>query len=177
MTTRDAAHGRSQNPHTPDGAPADAEFVIYRLEEAGGTLLALPNTGHSTRLRTSVLDVVHDVAEAYAAGAGRMRPPAPPPARITRMDESLAWILRIPADRVVLRRIVGARSLVSPTTERHLFSWRRLAGVVGADHKAVQRWHAQGIGLIVDSLNRPAAANGAPLSGPLPERPRARAAS
>ena len=82
-----------------------------------------------------------------------------------------------PADRVVLRRIVGARCLVSPTTERHLFTWRRLAGVVGADHKAVQRWHAQGIGLIVDSLNRPAAANGAPLSGPLPERPRARAAS
>ena len=70
------------------------------------------------------------------------------------MDEALAWITRIPADRYVLRRIVGARALVSPVTERHLFSWRRLASTLGADHKAVQRWHAQGIGLIVASLNR-----------------------
>ena len=43
--------------------------------------------------------------------------------------------------------------LVHPITERHLFPWRRLATVLGADHKAVQRWHAQGIDLIVSSLN------------------------
>ena len=29
----------------------DAELVTYRLEEAGATLLALPGTGWSTRLR------------------------------------------------------------------------------------------------------------------------------
>ena len=38
------------NPHTPDGAPADAAWVIARLEDAGLALLALPNTGPSTRL-------------------------------------------------------------------------------------------------------------------------------
>src|SRR5690242_3248513 len=38
--------------------PHDAELVIYRLEEAGSTLLALPMTGWTTRLRTSQLDVV-----------------------------------------------------------------------------------------------------------------------
>jgi len=53
----------------------------------------------------------------------------------------------------VLRRIVGARALVSPLTDRHLFPWRRLAAVLGADHKAVQRWHAQAIALLVASLN------------------------
>ena len=142
-----------QNPLTPDGAPADAEYVTYRLEEAGATLLALPTTGYSTRLRTSVLDVVRDTVEAFAGATGRMRPPAPPAARITRMDEALAWIARIPADRYVLRRIVGGRALVSAVTEKHLFTWRRLAAVLGADHKAVQRWHAQGLAMIVRALN------------------------
>ena len=33
--------------------PIDAEMVIYRLEEAGATLLALPGSGWSTRLRSS----------------------------------------------------------------------------------------------------------------------------
>jgi hypothetical protein len=68
------------------------------------------------------------------------------------MDEALAWIPMIPQDRYVLRRVVGARSLVHPITDRHLFPWRRLGAVLGADHKAVQRWHAQGIALIVASL-------------------------
>jgi len=45
----------------------------------------------------------------------------------------------------VLRRIVGAHSLVHPITERHLFPWRRRAAI-SADHKAMKRWHG---------LNRP----------------------
>ena len=141
------------NPYTPDGAPADGEYVTYRLEEAGATLLALPSTGYTTRLRTTVFEVVGGTVEAFPGETGRVRPPAPPAARITRMDEALSWVARIPPDRHVLRRIVGARALVSPVTERHLFTWRRLAVVLGADHKAVQRWHAQGILLIVQALN------------------------
>ena len=130
----------------------DAAFVTARLEEAGATLLALPSTGYSTRLKVSHLDVVREVCEAAADSGGRIRPPVPSAARITRMDEALGWIALIPRERTVLRRIVGARSLVSPATERHLFSWRRLGGVVGADHKAVQRWHAQAIEMIMAAL-------------------------
>ena len=126
----------------------DAATVIYRLEEAGATLLALPGTGYSTRLRVSQIDIVQSALEAYP-DAGRLRPAVPSASRITRMDEALGWISLIPRDRYVLRRIVGARSLVSPLTERHLYSWRRLGGVLGADHKAVQRWHAQGVDMIV----------------------------
>jgi hypothetical protein len=37
-------------------------------------------------------------------------------------------------------------------TERHLYSWRRLGETVGADHKAVQRWHRQGIDMLVAAL-------------------------
>jgi len=138
--------------------PIDAVFVTYRLEEAGETLLALPGTGYSTRLRTSSLDIVRTALENYGWSESRVRPPVPSSAKITRMDEALSWILFIPLENYVLRRIVGARCLVSPVTERHLFPWRRLGAALGADHKAVQRWHAQGIAIIVAALNRPAAA-------------------
>ncbi len=147
----------------------DAAFVVYRLEEAGATLLALPHSGHSTRLRTSQLDVVHTALEAYGRERGRVRPAVPSASRISRMDEALSWIAHIPDDRYVLRRIVGARSLVSPVTERHLYSWRRLGSVIGADHKAVQRWHAHGIDMVVAALlavRRVGAARVAPCDGP-----------
>jgi hypothetical protein len=139
---------------TNPGASArvDSAFIIYRLEEAGSTLLALPSSGYATGLKVSQLDVVHEAREAYGWAPGRIRPPVPSASRITRMDEALGWITLIPRERYVLRRIVGARSLVSPVTERHLFSWRRLGAVLGADHKAVQRWHAQGIGMLVAAV-------------------------
>jgi hypothetical protein len=69
------------------------------------------------------------------------------------MDEALGWIPLIPRDRSVLRRIVGARALINPLTDRHLYPWRRLGTMLGADHKAVQRWHAQGVDIIVSALN------------------------
>ena len=130
-----------------------APEIVARLEDAGSTLLALPATGYSTRLRTTRLDIVHAAVEAYgwthARGEpARLRPPAPTGEAIARMDQAYAWLALIPQDRYVLRRIAGARSLISPATERHLFPWRRLATLLGADHKAIQRWHGQAIALI-----------------------------
>ncbi len=141
----------SADPRTAE-APIDAKFVTWRLEEAGAALLALPTTGWTTKLRTSNLEVVRAAMDAYGWEEKRIRPPVPSAAKITRMDEALGWIQLIPVDRYVLRRIVGARSLVSPITDRHLFPWRRLGAAMGADHKAVQRWHAEGIDLIVAGL-------------------------
>jgi hypothetical protein len=143
---------RSADPGAAEG-PIDAKFVTWRLEEAGAALLALPVTGWSTKLRTSNLEVVRAAMDSYGWSEKRVRPPVPSAAEISRMDEAMGWIQRIPLDRYVLRRIVGARSLVDPLTDRHLFPWRRLAGALGADHKAVQRWHAEGIGIIVAALN------------------------
>jgi len=134
--------------------PVDAELVIYRLEEAGATLLTLPSSGYSPKLRLSSLEVVRTALEGYGWSEKRLRLPVPPAARISRMDEALGWIPLIARDRYVIRRIVGARALVSPITQRHLFAWRRLAALIGADHKAVQRWHSQGIDEIVAALNR-----------------------
>ena len=66
--------------------------VICRLEEAGATLLALPGSGWSTRLRTSSLEIVRAAVESYGWTTRRIRPPIPSAARITRMDEALGWI-------------------------------------------------------------------------------------
>jgi hypothetical protein len=70
------------------------------------------------------------------------------------MDEAFGWLALIPEQKFLLRRILGARALVHPLTGRHLFPWRRLAAAVGADHKSVQRWHAQGLDMVVQALNR-----------------------
>jgi Domain of unknown function (DUF6362) len=140
-------------PLMTNGYDIDSDFVIYRLEEAGATLLALPGTGYSTRLRTSSLEIVHIALEAYGWSEAPIRPAVPSAEKITRMDEAMSWIPLISLDRYILRRVVGARSLVHPITDRHLFPWRRLGKALGADHKAIQRWHAQGIAMIVAALN------------------------
>jgi Domain of unknown function (DUF6362) len=148
-------HFTRQGSRTLDlGGPVDADYVIYRLEEAGATLLALPGTGWSTRIRSSSIEIVRTALEAYGWDAARIRPAVPSGEKIDRMDEAMAWITLIQDSRYVLRRVVGARSLVHPTTDRHLYSWRRLGAALGADHKAVQRWHAQGIAKIVAELHQ-----------------------
>ena len=63
-------------PPMTDGYEIDADYVVYRLEEAGATLLALPGTGWSTRLRTSSLEIVHTALEAYGWTEARIRPPS-----------------------------------------------------------------------------------------------------
>ena len=129
-----------------------AAEIVARLEEAGQTLLALPASGPSPRLRTTAWQILGNAIEGYGWEKARLRPALPDSARVSRMDEAYGWLALIPPDRHVLRRIVGARSLVHPLTERHLYPWRRLGVALGADHKAVQRWHAQGIALIAEAL-------------------------
>lgn len=154
--TRMAGAGRGDDP-----SPVDVAYVVARLEDAGRTLLCLPETGHSTRMRSSSLEVLRAACELEEAAPGkRLRLPVPSAARIGAMDQAWGWLGLIPADRYVLRRIVGARALVSPTTDRHLFSWRRLGGLLGADHRAVQRWHGEGICWIVRGLAQAAQARG-----------------
>lgn len=145
----------------------DAETVILRLEDAGRTLLSLPPAGARTRLGSAMPTVVHEAVEAYGWSEATVRPSVPSAKGISRMDEALGWILLIPLNPprrgagelwsthggAALRRIVGARCLVSPRTERHLFSWRRLGRVMSAHHDSVKTWHAQAIDVIVRRLN------------------------
>jgi hypothetical protein len=156
VTARIAAAAVGENPSY--GEPVDADYVIQRLEEAGATLLALPGTGWSTQLRSSSIEIVRTAIEAYGWHPERVRPVMPAAEKITRMDEAFAWLTLIPNDRYILRRVIGARSLVHPVTARHLFPWRRIGAALGADHKAIQRWHALAIDQIVACIQRSAAA-------------------
>lgn len=135
----------------PDGC-VDVADMVKRLEEAGATLLALPGSGHSPRLSQGGLDVVRSAIEAYGWSEAPVKPAVPSAHAITRMDEALTWLGLIPQDRYVLRRVVGARMLVHPLTDRHLFTWRRIGCVLGADYRAIQRWHGEAIDLIAAAL-------------------------
>jgi hypothetical protein len=129
-----------------------AEEIVARFEAAGATLLALPGRGYSTKIRTMRFDVVHDALDAYGWQGAVVRPPMPGAAAISQMDAVFAWLTMIPEDKYVLRRIMGARALVHPVTLRHLYPWRRIGTMLGADHKSVQRWHGQGVALLVEAL-------------------------
>lgn len=140
--------------HCPALAAAEdpAAALVDMLEEAGATLLSLPSRGPSTRLAQLRIDVVHTALESYGWQESQIRPVPPSGAAIDRMDEALRWLSLIPEERFVLRRIVGARALVHPITLRHLFPWRRLGTMLGTDHKSVQRWHKDGVQLILRCL-------------------------
>ncbi len=130
----------------------DAAAILQRLEAAGATLLAMPARGYTTQMRSMRFDIVHTALEAYGWEAPTLRPPAPPAAAITEMDVAFGWLRLIPEGSYVIRRIVGARALVHPLTGRHLYTWRRLAALLGADHKSVQRWHGSGLKMIETAL-------------------------
>jgi hypothetical protein len=130
--------------------PRDEAYVEYWLRRAGMTLLSLPNKGPILGWRPQSEELRRSLAE--QAAERRLLRRTPSPADISAMDEALEWLRLVPDEKRVLRRIVAARMLVSPATERHLYSWRQIGRLVGADHHAVQHWHAQGIELIVDGL-------------------------
>lgn len=123
-----------------------------RLERAGATLLALPTTGWPSGMRCGWGEVVNDYREAYGWSAATVQPATPSAAAISAMDEAMSWLSLIPDSNQMARRIVAARSLVSAITGRHVFTWRRLGEKLSLHHTIVQRWHAQGIGHIVQAL-------------------------
>jgi Domain of unknown function (DUF6362) len=129
----------------------NAEEIVARLEAAGATLIAMPQQGYTTHLRQMKFDIVHTALEAYGWQSAVARPPVRSAADVSLMDEAFGWLAYIPETRYVLRRILGARALVHPLTERHIYPWRRLATLLGTDHKAVQRWHGQAVMLLVQA--------------------------
>lgn len=135
--------------------PWDARSVEAELERAARTMQALQVSGlRPAQPRSSMPEVLRDVHESYGWSGARCRPAFPTPAEIAAMDRAFAWLRLIPADKRVLRRIVCARMMTHPDTGRHVYSWRRIAGLIGASHMAVSRWHAQGIAILVEGLRR-----------------------
>ena len=73
------------------------------------------------------------------------------PVRASSMDPRSFWNLGVRA----LCQLVLLRSLVHPVSDRHLYSWRKAAGLLRCSHTAAQVWHAQAIDVMVAAINRP----------------------
>lgn len=135
----------------------DAEFVIHKLERAGATLLAMrTRSPMPAPYRCALPEPLRDIYDVWdwkePATSWDNRPAIPNAAAVTAMDRTFRWLSLIDSTRHVLRRIVAIRSLVNPITGKHVIPWRRLGVVIHSDHHAAQRWHAEGIRLIVARL-------------------------
>jgi len=130
------------------------EYVRQQLELAGAALMAL----QVSRLRpakphSAMPEYIQDPVEAYGYTGQVFRPAVPTAEQIKHMDEVLRWIALIQPERYVLRRIVGARSLINPRTQQPIYSWTKIAKMLGADRRAVRRWYDEGILIITNALN------------------------
>lgn len=73
---------------------------------------------------------------------------------LSHMKKAYAWLLHIPEDRFVLRRIVVMRSLVDPITFQCLYPYKSIAELLEVDAKAVVRWYMQGLRFISEGLKK-----------------------
>ena len=138
-----------------------------RLEDAGGTLMALPL--HKGALpadtRSRWPDVMRGAEDAFVAlvGAGpavkedfasnRLQVRVSPSARaVGRMDEVLDWLWYLKDARK--RRLCLARALIHPVSERHVVSYRKLGRIFGLHHDTVRVWHDRALSEIAQALSR-----------------------
>jgi Domain of unknown function (DUF6362) len=118
--------------------------IKARFEEAADTLRALrlgPRDKPSTRL-THWPDVVHQAILAYGWSAARVKPPAPSPEAIDRMDETLAWLWPLEDHE---RRLVMGRAFRLP--------WGRLAALDGRAARTLRYAHERILAGVAASVN------------------------
>ena len=151
-----------------------AEYVLYRLDRAGETLMALPSRGcFPSGYRSAMPDYLQlpdeDAESSHrlnpllsATNTDRPRPPVPGRQDVTEMDQVyLEWLPLLPSATEVerqTRRIVQLRTLVWPGSERkdpHVWSWRALGEMFGIDGKTVSARHALAVDRLVSRVNRP----------------------
>jgi hypothetical protein len=126
--------------------------IVRRLEAAGRTALSMPKERLGpTKSVTMNIDVVHEVIDAYGWNVIQMRV-RPSATEISEMEEAFGWLNLI--ERKVLRQIVALRAMVHPITDRHLYSWRRLSVIIGADYKSIQLWHRNAVKIIFLGMDK-----------------------
>ena len=129
------------------------EEIREWLEWGGSKLLSLrvpspfPKSFH-----TAWPDFPQNPFTAYGYTAERLRPPVPTSREIVLMDE----ILRLPAlvSDPLPRRIIHARSLVTPIAPRYLYSWAKIARLLHLDRRTVAGFYLRGLKEIDRKLER-----------------------
>lgn len=123
------------------------------LEWAGARLVAMPGNRVAPK-QTRVLwpDYAQDIWEVTEfRNNQRIRISGPTSAEIPIMEE----ILLLPniCEWVKIRRVIHARSLIHPFTERHLYSWDRIAKKLETHPVTARRWYKKGLNEIVIKAN------------------------
>ncbi len=126
----------------------DKAEVKARLEEAAETLRAMTLScrDRPARVGSGWPDVVRQSCEAYGYNEVCVRPPAPPPARISRAEEAVTWLLWLTDAE---RRVSWARASA--------ITWRRLEDIDGRSHVTLRKIQSSALECICKHLN---AANG-----------------
>lgn len=122
------------------------------LEWAGSKMLSLQVRGTKpSGYRSFWPDYEQDKATAYGYTSERLRPALPSGHDISLMDE----ILLLPnlISDPTIRRIVHARSLVTPVGNRYLYTWVKIAKLLHTDRRAIARLHGQGLSEIHRKLD------------------------
>ncbi len=139
--------------------------VIRRLEDAGRTLQILPMPGLPGGAKAAWPDVLQEhwdvmgkadkgtieervLALAMTKNATRLGVST---ADITRLDEVLGWILKIPKPH--WRKAVFARMMTHPISERPLYSWVQIAKNLGTNRHTVRHWYDAGVQAILEELS------------------------
>jgi hypothetical protein len=126
------------------GVIVPVEEIKEWLEWAGARLLSLqissplPKEPH-----VSWPEFAQDHREAYGYTGERLRAAIPNRFEIELMDE----ILLLPGliQDITRRRIVNARALVTPISNRYLYSWTKLAFMLHTSKYQVVRHHVLGL--------------------------------
>lgn len=149
-----------------------AEYLSYRLDRAGETLMSLPGRGcFPGGFRSGMPEYIHLPSDddanhklnplTSASDTDRPRPPVPSREAVSEMDVVyLEWLPLLPSETDLQRqakRIIQLRSLVWPGSERqdpHVWSWRRLADLLGPHHETIRDRHALALDRLVSRINR-----------------------
>lgn len=114
------------------------------LEWAGMRLLAMPGQNPFPASQRALWpDYPQDANTAYGYTDVPLRAGRPTKAEIPIVDEILTLPLLV--QNQTERRIVQARSLVTPISQRYLYSWSKIARMLHTDRRAVIRWHMHGL--------------------------------
>ena len=128
--------------------PLHPDELLEWLEWSGSKLLAMNIKSPFPREPTAAWpDYAPDKNTAYGYTGERLRPGQPTGFQISLMDQVLQLISLI--SFVPHRRIVNARSLVTPVANRYLYSWSRLAQMQHTSRYLVIRMHEKGIEEII----------------------------
>lgn len=127
-----------------------SELVLW-LEWAGSKLLAMNiRSPFPKEPGTAWPSYAQDAIVAYGYTNERLRPAAPTKFQITIMDEIL--LLPSLASNIQARRIINARALVTPISNRYLYSWSKIAEINHTSKFRVQAMHRRGLDEITKLL-------------------------